>query len=143
MKLFRKKKKSTPPLLFWVDVGCAVIRCKGKILISRRKIDSHQGGLWEFPGGKRLGGESLGTCLEREIWEELGIRIQTVRFLMRIDHAYPDKAVSLYFYECRLMAGTPQARGCLEWRWAAPFELKHYPFPPADVKILSYLTLLQ
>jgi len=39
----------------------------GKILITRRRPRDYLGGLWEFPGGKRLGGESLGACLEREL----------------------------------------------------------------------------
>lgn len=136
MNLFFKKD----PPLFSVDVGCAVIRHEGRILIARRNQDSHLGGLWEFPGGKRLGGESLGACLVREIWEELGIRIRPGRFLMRIDHRYPKKSVSLYFYECLLVEGTPWPKGCMEVCWVRPFELKRYSFPPADERILNHLT---
>ena len=136
MKLFQSEKK---PSLFSIDVACAVIRQEGKILITRRRKEDHLGGLWEFPGGKRIGGESLGTCLEREIFEELAIRIRPLRFLRRIDYQYPEKKVSLYFYECELLEGYPWPRGSQELCWLWPFELRRYAFPPADEAILKDL----
>ncbi len=134
VKLFGGK---APPL-FSRDVACAVIWREGKILIARRPKGSHLGGLWEFPGGKCLGGESLGGCLERESWGELGVKVRPLRFLMRIDHMYPAEKVSLYFYECALAEGNPWPKGCPEFRWVRPFELRDFEFPPADTKILRY-----
>jgi len=134
---------------FPIDVACAVIRREGKILIARRRAKDHLGGLWEFPGGKRLGAESLSDCLKREIWEELRIRIQPRRFLKRIDYIYltgtsPSRdlsllSVSLYFYDCELLEGIPWPHGCDEIRWIRPFELTRYAFPPADEAILKQL----
>ncbi|MDA0426028.1 NUDIX domain-containing protein, partial [Stutzerimonas frequens] len=41
-----------------IHVAAAVIRDRrGHILIARRPDDKHQGGLWEFPGGKVEPGE--------------------------------------------------------------------------------------
>ena len=137
MKLFKDEKAA---FVFPVEVACAIIREGGKILITRRKKGDHLGGLWEFPGGKRLGGESLGACLEREIFEELRIRVKPGRFLKRIDYAYPEKKVSLYFYECRLLEGSPWPHGCQEFRWVRPFEVQKYSFPPADKPILNTIS---
>ena len=128
------------PLTFSVDVACAVVRHDGRILITRRRKKDHLGGLWEFPGGKRHVGESLGVCLERELWEELRIRIRVGRFLKRIDYRYPDKAVRLYFYECLFLEGTPWPHQCQEFRWVRPFELRHFDFPLADEAILIMFT---
>lgn len=125
--------------LYYIDVACAVIRREGRILITRRRPGGHLGGLWEFPGGKRLGGESLGACLEREIREELGVRVKAGRFLKRIDYRYPEKAVSLYFYECELKEGALWPHGVSDFRWVRPFELRGYEFPPADTAILRDL----
>lgn len=136
MKIFKTEKA---PFLFPVEVACAVIRKEGKILITRRKKGDHLGGLWEFPGGKRLAGESLGACLEREIFEELRIRIKPVRFLKRIDYAYPEKKVSLYFYECQILEGRPWPYGCRELCWISPFEIPRFSFPPADEALLNLL----
>ena len=126
-------------MIFPIDVACAVIRHGRKILITRRRPQDHLGGFWEFPGGKRHSGESLGACLEREILEELGIRIKPLRFLKRIDYAYPEKRVALYFYECELLEGEPKAQKSEELRWVWPFELSRCPFPPADKEILLRL----
>jgi len=123
-----------------IDVGCAVIRQGGGILIARRRAKDHLGGLWEFPGGKRIAPESLGACLVREIWEELGIRIRPGRYLGRIDYRYPEKRVSLYFYECERLEGQPFPHGCQEVRWVRPHELCRYPFPPADQAVLKALS---
>lgn len=136
MKLFQSRKT---PLIFSRDVACAVIREQGKILITKRREEDHLGGLWEFPGGKRIAPESLGSCLERELFEELGIRIKPLRFLKHIDYRYPEKRVSLYFYECLLLKGRPIARASLEFRWVWPFQLHSYSFPPADEAILNLL----
>ena len=57
-----------------VAVGVIVDRARN-VLITRRAQDSHQGGLWEFPGGKVEDGESLQVALARELSEELGIGI--------------------------------------------------------------------
>ena len=138
MKLFQSEKNSP---LFSRDVACAVISQAGKILIARRREKDYLGGLWAFPGGKRLGAESLGDCLKREIFEELGIRINPRRFLKRIDFRYPEKKVSLYFYECELIEGNPWPRGSQELRWVWAFELCRYSFPPADEAILKDLSL--
>lgn len=125
---------------FAVDVACAVIRKEGKILITRRRKKDHLGGFWEFPGGKRLGAESLGACLERELWEELGIRVRPIRFLSHVDYRYPEKKVALYFYECEILEGRPWPKGCQGLLWVWPFELRRYDFPPADEAVLKHLS---
>ena len=133
MRLFASKK--TAP--HFRDVACAVIFQAGKILIARRRKNVHMGGLWEFPGGKRMAPESLGACLEREVLQELGIRVKPLQLLKKTDYLYPDRGVSLYFYECEFLGGSLYAFGCQEFRWVWPFELKKYAFPPANEAILN------
>ena len=56
-----------------VQVVAAVIRRPdGQVLLAQRPQHTHQGGLWEFPGGKVEPGESEVEALQRELQEELG-----------------------------------------------------------------------
>ena len=56
-----------------IHVAAAVIRGEdGQILIAKRAADQHQGGLWEFPGGKVEAGESVQAALARELEEGTG-----------------------------------------------------------------------
>ena len=63
-----------------VAVG-VIVDTQQRILITRRAVGSHQGGLWEFPGGKVEPGESLEVALRRELLEETGYEPRSVRFL--------------------------------------------------------------
>lgn len=67
------------------------------ILIAKRADHQHQGGLWEFPGGKVEDGESVQSALQRELEEELGLlaNINDMRPLISIPFHYPDKSVVL------------------------------------------------
>ena len=57
-----------------LHVAAGVIRgANGHVLIAKRPMDKHQGGLWEFPGGKVEEGESAESALARELAEELGV----------------------------------------------------------------------
>jgi len=71
-----------------VEVSAALIFRDGKLLITRRHKDSHLGGLWEFPGGKREPGETFEQCLVREIREELGVEITVGELFEEISHVY-------------------------------------------------------
>lgn len=57
-----------------IEVVAAVIRRDGKVLLASRPADKPPAG-WEFPGGKVEAGETLGAAVERELYEELGVRV--------------------------------------------------------------------
>ena len=122
-----------------VQVAAGVISHQGKYLIAKRKAGAHLGGLWEFPGGKREGGESLEDCLRRELREELGIQILAPTPFRVVRHEYPDKRVEIYFFFCSSHHGQPRALGCDEVRWVGPKDFHHYQFPPADEPLLEIL----
>jgi mutator protein MutT len=122
-----------------IEVAAALIFRSGKLLITQRHKDSHLGGLWEFPGGKREAGETFEQCLVREIREELGIEISVGEQFEDIQHDYPDKNVRLKFFICKLLSGEPQLLGCADFKWIGKGELKDYQFPAADARLLEKL----
>jgi A/G-specific adenine glycosylase len=121
------------------DVVAGVIRRGGRILIDQRKAEGLLGGLWEFPGGKREGTESLEEAMVREVREELGIRIRVVSPLTTVKHTYSHFRITLHAFECRYVSGTPRAIGCAAWRWVRPAELERYAFPKANQRVLAVI----
>jgi mutator protein MutT len=123
-----------------IDVSAALIFHKGRLLITRRPAESHLGGLWEFPGGKREPNETFEQCLVREIREELGMEIAVNELFEEVTHAYEEKTVRLKFFVCQWIAGEPQALGCDSFKWVGKVELAQYEFPAADARLLEKLS---
>jgi 8-oxo-dGTP diphosphatase len=113
----------------------------GKVLIARRPNHVHQGGLWEFPGGKREFDELIQAALVRELREELGVELLSVRPLIRVRHSYTDEQVLLDVWRVNDYRGQPCGLQGQPLAWVAPAELPRYSFPAADFPILSALSL--
>jgi len=123
-----------------VHVAVAVmINKEGQVLIARRPEDAHQGGLWEFPGGKVEAGENLNVALKRELAEELGIELLRCEPLLQINHDYHDKAVLLDVWRVTDFSGEPYGREQQPVRWVSIESLKEYQFPKANEPILDAL----
>ena len=88
-----------------------------RVLIARRPADSHQGGLWEFPGGKLRQGESPAAALRRELKEEIGITAERQFPFKRVHHHYPDKSISLHIRRVTQWSGTPESREGQTIKW--------------------------
>jgi 8-oxo-dGTP diphosphatase len=125
-----------------VHVAAGVISDeKGRVLIAQRPHGTHQGGLWEFPGGKVESGETPGQGLARELREELGILVSAVRPLIRIRHEYQDRCILLDVYRVRRYDGEPQGQEGQALAWVHPDRLKPTRMPAADRPIIMALRL--
>jgi 8-oxo-dGTP diphosphatase len=120
-------------------VTAAVIEDDNRFLLTRRPRGSHLEGLWEFPGGKCDGGESLADCLSREIDEELGCPVTVGAEIYSITHTYPERVVELHFFTCSL-DGVPHPRLGQEMRWVARGDLQTLNFPEADAELIARLS---
>lgn len=121
------------------NVTAGIIWKDGKFLITLRPPRGLLGGLWEFPGGKLEEGEDLGSCLQREIREELGILIEVGDSLVSVKHAYSHFRITLHALECRYVGGKIRLLGCDDYRWITPRDLEKFAFPAADRKIIKVL----
>ncbi|GAA0787420.1 Nudix family hydrolase [Marinobacterium sediminicola] len=121
-----------------IHVAAAVIRDRrGHILIARRPDDKHQGGLWEFPGGKVEPNEPVADALARELQEELGIQVTSARPLILIPHHYPDKSVLLDVWDVDGFKGEAHGAEGQPICWVAPEQLDEYDFPAANTPIVA------
>jgi len=125
-----------------VHVAVGVIVGKdGRILIAKRPEQAHQGGLWEFPGGKVEHQETLAAALKRELYEELAIRVVATEPLIQIRHDYGDKTVLLDVLKVTDFTGVPCGNEGQPIAWVEPQELHHYPFPAANRPIVTAIQL--
>ena len=128
------------PRLIHVAAG-AIEDGRGRVLITRRPDHVHQGGLWEFPGGKLEPGETPEQGLGRELAEELGIRVVGSRPLIRVHHDYGDRRVLLDVRRVTSFQGVPHGREGQPLAWCLPEEMRLERFPAADRPIISALRL--
>jgi 8-oxo-dGTP diphosphatase len=122
-----------------VVVTAAVIERDGAYLVTRRLDGTHLAGFWEFPGGKCEPGETLTSCLAREIAEELGCEVEIADTLLSVTHEYEDRAVELHFFRCSLR-DEPRPLIGQEIRWVDRATLGTLEFPPADADLIRVLT---
>ena len=124
--------------LVTVAVGI-LIDDAGRVLVTRRARGAHQGGLWEFPGGKVEEGETLLEALTRELSEELGVRVETTEPLMVLEHDYGDKQVRLDVHRVTRWSGEPRGLEGQPLAWQQPEQLQDWAFPAANRPILERL----
>ncbi|PHS71800.1 MAG: DNA mismatch repair protein MutT [Cycloclasticus sp.] len=113
----------------------------GEVLISQRAEDVHQGGLWEFPGGKLESGESTFQALKRELFEELSIEVLSAKPFLVVQHQYDDVSVNLDVYSVDEFQGAVRGMEQQVTKWVTVSELAHYAFPAANQVIIDRLNL--
>ena len=127
------------PLPFQVIGIGVVINAVGDVLIDQRLEEGLLGGMWEFPGGKQEPGEPIEACIARELMEELGIVVSVGEALITLDHAYSHKKLQFVVHLCDWCSGDPKPLASQQVRWVRPEQLKDYPFPAANARIIYAL----
>ena len=112
-----------------------------RILVAQRPVHQHQGGKWEFPGGKMHAGEAARDALARELHEELGITLRDACPMQRVRHDYPDLSVLLDVWRVMDYTGEPHGREGQPLRWVTPQELTGLDLPDADLPVVRTLQL--
>ena len=120
-------------------VAAGVIERDGRFLVTQRQAGVHLEGFWEFPGGKCEAGETLDSCLTRELQEELGVDAHIGEEVCKTLHEYADRSVELHFLKCELL-GEPKPQLGQAMSWVAREELASLSFPSADLELIRILT---
>ena len=126
-----------------VHVAVGIIKRENQIFLTKRADNVHQGGKWEFPGGKVEENESLAQALARELKEEVGIEVNTQsvndNIFDKVIHDYPEKRVCLDFVLVSDFTGEPQGCEGQIGRWFDLSELTGVDFPDANKAIVEKL----
>ena len=113
---------------------------RGRILLARRTAGRDLAGAWEFPGGKVEPGETPFQALDRELHEELGIRIHSMEALIAVPQAYRDKRIVLEVFRISGFSGKPKGLENQALAWSPLEKLNTYPMPPADRPVVAALS---
>lgn len=131
-----------------VQVAVAIIQRKKQdnsieYFLTKRPEDVHQGGKWEFPGGKVEADETVTQALARELKEEVAIEVLTCQPFMQIDHLYKgtttSKRVHLNIFIVDNFLGEPCAQEGQGEVWCSLAQLVELDFPEANQAIIEKL----
>lgn len=124
-----------------IDVAVGILVKEGRVFIQKRPASGLMPGLWEFPGGKTVEGETPREALIRELREELDVGVRDLKKIALIRHSYTSFRVSLHAFTCALSDedAQPEVRAAVEGRWVARQDLDDYAFPAANRKLIRLL----
>ena len=114
-----------------VKVGVAVmIVHNGRVLLGKRS-GSHGAGTWALPGGHLEVGESIQSCAKREVLEETGIVVNSVRHVAFTNDIFEKERLNYVtlFVAAGEWIGWPtvmEPKKCRRWEW---FDWKDLPTP--------------
>lgn len=119
----------------------ALIDGDGRVLLARRPANKEMAGLWEFPGGKLMDGETPEGALVRELKEELGIDVETscLAPIAFSSLGSADFHLLMPLFACRKWKGVARPLEAEALAWVRPAEFKGYDMPPADRPLAAQL----
>lgn len=135
------EKTNLSPLPLIHVSSVALIDGENRVLLTKRPEGKILAGLWEFPGGKLMAGETPEQCLIRELQEELGIATFSTCLapFTFTSHRYEHFHLVMMLFLCRKWEGQLLSREGQEMQWVAPLELRNYPMPPANLSLKAML----
>ena len=122
-----------------IVVAAGLVVRDGRVLISRRPEGRHQGGKWEFPGGKIESGETPEECIVREIREELAVEVKAEKTLGVVEYDYPAFHLTMHCLLCSVVSGDLKLLEHEDAKWVIGENLYSLDWLPADRLILDRL----
>ena len=119
-----------------INVVAALIHDRGMVLAAQRGYGAYKD-WWEFPGGKTRPGETLGEALEREILEELNVKIAVGNLFTTVEYDYPEFHLLMDCFWCRIEEGELTLLEHEAARWLPLSDLRQVKWLPADLMVIE------
>ena len=127
-----------------LEVVAAILIHEGKILCMKRGQAKYAyvSNKYEFPGGKIEQGETKHAALERELREEMAIKvaIQESDIFMTINYEYPDFSITLHTFKCYMEKPDFIMKEHIDFKWMEPSKITTLEWAPADWEIVERLS---
>lgn len=120
-----------------IQVTCAIISIRNKILVVQRSETMSLPLKWEFPGGKIEKGESSEDCIKREIKEELNIEIELMSRLSPSIFNYPNFLIELIPFKASYIDGKIKLAEHKQFLILEKEKLHGLDWAEADIPILN------
>ena len=115
------------------SIGCGVVifNERGQFLMGKRK-SAHANGRYCLPGGWIEFGETINKAVQREAWEETGLKIHKLKLIGITENIFKEEnkhSISVIIGAC-IQSGIPQVMEpdkCESWIWVNDWD--HMPNP--------------
>lgn len=124
-----------------IEVVAAVLKNNGDVLAVQRAPSklAYVSEKWEFPGGKVEAGETLVGAIIRELEEELRITVNDPKFLLTIDHHYPDFDITMHCFVIEVPTREIELIEHIDSRWLTKEQLWDVDWAAADIPAVEKL----
>ena len=122
-----------------IKVVCGIIYREDQIFLCRRKPHKIFGGYWEFPGGKVEENEKYEEALERELAEELGMKVIVKGHFTTVLHDYEKFTIELIAYSCEFVEASFILTDHDAYEWSYTKDLFDFDLASADIPIVEKL----
>jgi len=125
-----------------ISVTCAIIEYEEGTLVVQRSEKMKLPLKWEFPGGKLEAHESEKECIQREIQEELNIKITLGDRLTSSVYHYPEFSIELIPFIAKHKSGALKLTEHKSYKVLKKNELLDLDWAEADIPIVKeYIAL--
>lgn len=119
-------------------IGIGVLVWRDQQLLLGKRINKHTENCWQFPGGHLEQGESISFCAQREVMEETGLSVKSLRHLGFTDKQFiiGQRQYITLLVSCDYESGdvqTLEPDKCEGWSWFDYRELPSPLFEPINI----------
>jgi len=122
-----------------LQVACALLVDKGKVLLAQRDESRFNAGLWEFPGGKLEDGETGKQAIKRELEEELNLTDLEYHYYCTVFHEYPTFNLEMDAFIADVDPKDVLLKEHTAARWMLFKDVWGLPLAPADVTVAQVI----
>jgi A/G-specific adenine glycosylase len=131
--------RPAPPQTIDIQEAAIVVRRGAEVLLVQRPSSGRWAGLWEFPHGPLVAGESHEAAASRLLHQLIGIHARLGPELLTIRHGIMHYRIALTCFEADYVGGDFQSEFYIEGRWLTLANLAAYPVSSPQRRLASFL----